>query len=206
MKIAIDARCGPGAGPAAPEWLFTGMSRSAHVGPDRVVVRVAKSGGRSESGGTPGRRIPPNSPCSARPLDLGHRVVDVVQEDLRHARAATRRIGAEVGQPPVVGLQPRPAQLVLVVLGRSGEEVARREERRDRVGEDHLGDDAVVLELLQARLRVPVAIRGLAPEVDERVHVRLRPLVELVEVASPRGTRGTRASAAPAWPSDDTTM
>ena len=46
-------------------------------------------------------------------------------------------------------LQPGPAQLVLVVLGRPREEVARREERRDGVREDHLRDDAVVLELLQ---------------------------------------------------------
>ena len=76
-------------------------------GPDRVVVgreqrrelRVGRHAGKQDAA---------EEAVLARPLDLGHRVVDVVQEDLRHAGAPARRVGAEVGEPPVVRLQPGP--------------------------------------------------------------------------------------------------
>ena len=118
----------------------------------------------------------------ARPADLLDRGGHVVEEDLRHARASPGHVVAEVDHPPVVGLEPRPPQLEVFRRREARGEVAAREERRHRVGEQHLRDHTVVLELLTAALRVPVAVRELPAQVGERVHVRLRPRVELVEV------------------------
>ena len=65
---------------------------------------------------------------------------------------------AEVGQPPVVREQPRRAQLSRVrVTAAPGHE-------RAAVREHDLGDDAVVLELLDASLRIPLT-RGAARDV-----------------------------------------
>ena len=58
----------------------------------------------------------------------------------------------------------------------------RREERRDRVGIDDLGDDAVGLELAHAPGAVPVAVGVGLHEVAVRAHEARRPLVELVVV------------------------
>src|SRR5437773_4277162 len=60
-----------------------------------------------------------------------------------------------------------------------GEETGRKE-GWDRVGEEHLGDDAVVFELLLSTRRIPIAVRLGAAQVVERVLVVLRPFVELV--------------------------
>ena len=117
-----------------------------------------------------------------RSLDLFDCVVDVGEEDLGDPGAPARCARAEVGEPTVVGAEAGDAVLVVVaVRGLAGREQPGGEERRDRVREEHLGDDAVVLQLPGTTVGVPVARRGLAAEVVERVHVRARPLVELVE-------------------------
>ena len=105
---------------------------------------------------------------SLRPAHLGERVVDVVQEDLREpgapARARPRR------SRPANGCAPAAGPAAFVVGGRRLErgEIALREERRHRVREQHLGDDALRLGLLQAALAVPVAVRGRRQQVGER--------------------------------------
>jgi hypothetical protein len=85
------------------------------------------------------------------PDDLRDGIVDVVEEDLRHTGSAARRLGAEVGQPAVVGLESGPAELVHVAGWRTRQQVAGREEGRNGVREQHFGHDTVVLELAQAR-------------------------------------------------------
>ena len=50
------------------------------------------------------------------------------------------------------------------------------------VGVQQLGGETVAARLLEPAGGVPVAVRGLAPQVGERVHERLDPLVELVVV------------------------
>ena len=59
-------------------------------------------------------------------------------------------------------------------------EVALREERRHRVREQHLGDDALRLRLLQPALAVPVAVRGRRQQIGEGIDVGVGPGVELV--------------------------
>ena len=76
-----------------------------------------------------------------------------------------------------------PARRCVVVLGlgRLGEQHEAREERRHRVGEHHLGDDAVGLLLAVAHLVVPVAVPAGVTEVAEGVLVLPAPGVEVVE-------------------------
>ena len=140
--------------------------------------------------------MPPKRFGLPRPLDLLDRVVDVVEEDLGDPGAAAGRLGAEVGEPPVVGLDPGEPVVVVVTGGRlvRGEQAGRKE-RWDRVREQHFGDDAVVLELLRTTTGVPVAVGLGAAEIVERVLVRRRPLRRTRRATSPRGTRGSRASA-----------
>src|SRR5215211_3210745 len=95
----------------------------------------------------------------ARPSDLRDRSVDVVQQDLGHARAPTGGGVAEVGEPAVVRLEPFPAQLVLTRLGRRRDEVPAREERRNGVGKQDLGREAVAARLLESPVGIPVAVR-----------------------------------------------
>ena len=80
--------------------------------PDRLVHRVDE---RRESavGRDPGQEDAAEQVGLARPADLRDGGVDVVQEDLGHAGPATRCVGAELGQPPVVGLESFPPKLVL---------------------------------------------------------------------------------------------
>ena len=120
-----------------------------------------------------------------RPTDLGDGGVDVVERDLRDAGPAPRRPGTEVGQPAVVRLQADPSPVeVAGVGGRCEHERGTREERRDRVREDDLGDDAVGLEVGEPPLVVPVAATLLAAHVLERGPVLVCPRVELVEEES----------------------
>ena len=42
------------------------------------------------------------------PANFGYRIFDIVQEDLGQAASASWRLGAELGQPAVVGLHARP--------------------------------------------------------------------------------------------------
>ena len=52
------------------------------------------------------------------PAHFGDGGVDVVEEDLGHARPPAGRLGAEVGHPAVVGLEAGPPQLELLGRGR----------------------------------------------------------------------------------------
>ena len=132
-----------------------------------------------------GSRMPPKgSKVRGGPAHLGDGVVHVVGEDLHDAGPPARRGGAEVGQPAVVGLDAGPAPLV--VLGRRGQrdQVPLGEEGGDRVGEEHLGRDAVGLGLGQAPVAVPAAVGDRREEVGEGVDVLGRPGVELVVPAA----------------------
>jgi len=63
--------------------------------------------------------------------------------------------------------------------------VAARVEGRDRVRKEDLSDHAVLLQFLQATLRVPVAISVLSGNIGEGVFEAVGPLVELG--VQPRG-------------------
>ena len=127
-----------------------------------------------------------------RPADLVERVVEVVEEDLHAPGASARRLRAEVGEPAVVRLHSGPAPLVVLGGRLQRGEVSLREERRHRVREEHLGDDALRLGLLEPPSAVPVAVRGRREQIGERIDVRVRPGVELV-VPTRREIRLVRA-------------
>ena len=149
-------------------------------GPDRLVLGCIE-GWKTRIGRHPREQDAPEQVGTPRTLDLLDRVVDVVEEDLCDPRPAAGRLGAEVGEPPVVGLDPGEAVVVVVTTdGLVRRQETGGEERRDRVREQHLGDHAVVLELLGTTLRVPVAVGLRTAQIVERVLVRRRPVVELV--------------------------
>ena len=108
-----------------------------------------------------------------------------MQHDLGDPRPPARSGGAEVGQPAVVGPQPRPAQLQIALGGAGHLHLERRlgVEGRDRVGEHDLGDDAVGLEVGQPPGVVPVATALVAHEVLEGDGVVAGPVVERLVVA-----------------------
>ena len=116
------------------------------------------------------------------PLHVGDGVVDVVEEDLADAGPPLGELAAPVLQPAVVGVHPGMAVGVLLIGRRLGEQHEAREERWDRVGEHHLGGDAVGLLLGVAHLVVPVAQPPRVPEVLVRVLVLVPPGVEVLEV------------------------
>ena len=150
--------------------------------PDRVVV------GRDQRGEIRVRRHAGEEDAAeevvlSRPLDLGDRVVDVVEEDLRHARPPARRVGTEVGHPAVVCLEPGPTQLV--VLGRRAPARAGCPDGKNGgmvFGKSTSATTPSSSSSCSALRRVPVAVGGGGAQVVPRVHVGLRPLVELVEV------------------------
>jgi hypothetical protein len=100
----------------------------------------------------------------------------------------------------------RPAQrkLVLGVGRRDRDEARAREERRDRVREEDLGDDAVGVEVAEPLVAVPVlrALRVVALQVGERVVVRREPAVVLVVVTRVEVLL-VRLDVGAAWPSDE---
>ena len=116
------------------------------------------------------------------PADVRDGIIDVVEEDLTDAGPAVRVSGAPVGQPPIVGSDARKPQLVVVRRRGPRHHRTGGEKWRDRVGKEHLGDDAVLLELSETPLVIPVAIPRPAGEVLEGIRVPLTPGVELVEV------------------------
>ena len=148
--------------------------------PERVVVGLPQAGqptvgrdGRQEHTGQERERL-------LGPAHLGHGVLDAVDEDLDDRGPTTRGGGAEVGAPAIVGLQARPAPVVVLLGGRQGDQVPLGEEGRDRVGEEDLGHDAVGLGLLQAAPGVPAAVGGRGHEVGEGIDVGRGPGVEVV--------------------------
>jgi hypothetical protein len=116
------------------------------------------------------------------PAHVGDRVIDVVEEDLPDPGAPLREARAPVGEPAVVRADAGEAQLVLLGHRRARDDRARREERRDRVGERHLRDDAVGLLLRDPPFVVPVLRAPARLQVLERVAVSAAPAVEVVEV------------------------
>ena len=142
-------------------------------------------------------------PVLLGPVDVGDRVVDVVQEDLRETGAASGPLVAEVDEPAVVRADADESALVVVGRRRGGDHRAGGEERRHRVRERDLGDDAVGVQVGDAALVVPVAGAAVVLEVAERVGVLAAPGVELL---LPLGfVRYSRYVAwlAPAWQSDE---
>ena len=123
--------------------------------PQRLVHRVVQ---RRDLGvvGTAGEQ---DAAAQAGLLDEAHvlhGLVDVVEEDLPDAGAPVGSHRAPVGEPPVVGADAGEAALEVPSRRRPGDQRGRREERRHRVREDDLADDAVGLELGDAPLVVPV--------------------------------------------------
>jgi hypothetical protein len=55
------------------------------------------------------------------PFDLGHGIVDVVEEHLGHSGSSSWSVSAEVGEPPVMGPETSPTLLVLRRLGSAGQ-------------------------------------------------------------------------------------
>ncbi len=150
--------------------------------PQRLVVVGVEERRQSRSGGRAGQQHAAGEAVVLRPAHLRDRGRDVVQHDLRDAGPPSRRLRAEVRQPPVVRLQPGPARAQVARVGgrRLLGQRRLREERRHGVGEDHLGDDAVRLELGEPPLGVPVAVAVRALHVVVRDLVRRRPRVEVV--------------------------
>ena len=120
-------------------------------------------------------------PASAAHSTSATAALDVVQHDLDDAQASSGSCGAEVGQPPVVGPQSGPAELEVALGGAGNLHLKRRLgiEGRNGVGEDHLGDDPVRLQLGQSAIVVPVAAGLFAHQVVERHPVLPGPFVEL---------------------------
>ena len=122
--------------------------------PDRLVLGRSRAAGGPESGGTPGSRIPPKRSCSRAHSISVHRVVDVVEEDLRHARAAARACRRR--SRPTSGCAPGARPSAARTRRRPAGVASRFPDGKNGgigVGEEHLGDDAVVLELAAASRR-----------------------------------------------------
>ena len=114
------------------------------------------------------------------PFHFFDRDVHIVEEDLADAGASFGKTRAPVREPPVVRAQPLPTPaVVLRVLGCAGDDRTGREERRHRVRERDLGDDAVLLQVLVAALVVPVARSTVVLQVPKRIGVLAAPRVEL---------------------------
>ena len=84
---------------------------------------------------------------------------------MRHAGPALGAVGAQLGQPAVVGPGARPSAARIGVSPLGAEAGAERRRRagghRVGVGEDHLAGHAVGVELLVAPRRVPAAAQAL---------------------------------------------
>ncbi len=116
--------------------------------PQRLVVRVGVAG----QAGAQGHGRQHDAPVDAvvpGPGDLLDGPVHVVEVDGDAPGPPPGRGGAELGQPPVVGVQGRPHHLE--VLGRVTAQVHGRRQSpgQHRPGEDHLGVDALLLEVGQ---------------------------------------------------------
>ena len=113
---------------------------------------------------------------------VGDRIVDIIEEHLRHAGPFFGKACAPVGDPPIVGADADQAELVVLRQGGPGNERAGREERRDRVGEHDLAHDPIGVELGPSALVIPVAGLAIVLQVAEGVLVGAAPLRESVLV------------------------
>ena len=127
----------------------------------------------------------PAEPVLLGPVDVSHRLVDVVERHEHLAHAPTGSLGAELGEPPVVG---DPRLVRELGIGRSTDVFEPTELERQPVREQHLGHHALALvEVAQAVLRVPLALEAdLGVEVprvgDPRLLLRAHPVVEGLEI------------------------
>ncbi|CAB4929812.1 unannotated protein [freshwater metagenome] len=151
--------------------------------PEFVVVRVIE---RLDPVGC--RRNCTNKHATAKtvflaPDGVGDRVVDIVQEDLADAGATLRSAADVVSEPTIVGLHTGVTVFVLVRSWRLSKEHEVREERRNRVGVDDLGDDAVGKHVAITTIVIPVADTKIGVlQVLEGVLVLLAPCVEVIAV------------------------
>ena len=192
--IARAASCSPKSGRPLPLCTFSTTSCSSHRSHKRLVTRIPE---RRDLGVR--WHVRQQDPAEhvhvlVRPPDLGDRVVDVVQEDLGESGAPARRGRAEVGDPTVVRLEPGPTPFVVGRRRLQRGEVALREERRHRVREQHLGDDALRLGFLQPAFTVPVAVRGRGLKIGERIDVAVGPARRTRRASATRGTACMRAT------------
>jgi hypothetical protein len=127
-------------------------------GPQRVVVVDLVQLRQADTRRHTGQQDSTGEPRGGRPPHLGDCGVDVVQHDLGDSGAASGCLGAEIGQPPVVGLQTCPTPIEVAGVDRRRLNGQRRlgEERRHRVRIDDLGDDAVAFEVAEPAFAVPV--------------------------------------------------
>ncbi|CAB4660322.1 unannotated protein [freshwater metagenome] len=117
------------------------------------------------------------------PNCIGDRVVNVVQEDLTDAGTTLWSAADVVGQPAIVGLHACVTVFVLVRSWRLSKEDEVREERRNRVWVDDLGNNAVGEHVAITAIVVPVADTKIGVlEILERVLVLLAPCVEVIAV------------------------
>ena len=81
-----------------------------------------------------------------------------------------------------MGPDPGEPQVVVLRCRGTGDDRPGGKERGDRIGEEDLGHDTVVLELGDPALLVPVPVLRPTREVLERVRVLRPPCIELVQV------------------------
>ena len=100
----------------SPLWWLIGMSSSSHSRPDRLVLG-RDHGGSAASGGTPGSRMPPNSPARApsgsRRRRRRRRCRKICAMPARRPGASSQKSASQ----RLCALQPGPAQLVLAAAG-----------------------------------------------------------------------------------------
>jgi hypothetical protein len=116
------------------------------------------------------------------PPDVGQGVVQVVEKNLADPGSSLRIFVAPVHEPTVMGTDPGQAMLIGLGWRRRCEENKAREERRDCVGEEDLGHDAVGFLLRIAHLAIPIAEATLIAKVAKWVLVLASPGVEVLEV------------------------
>ena len=165
-----------------------GVHGHREVGADRpegLVARVVIGGRQvADSDGAAGQQDSAEDAVLAQPANFLDGDIDVVDGNEPDAGALAGCLGAEVGQPAVVGVNSRLPQrrLLLVLVGRDSDiewQVAGLSVLRSRTaGKDHLGDDAVRSQLAGPPLGVPDAIHRAAVDAHVPSEFLLRLLVE----------------------------
>jgi hypothetical protein len=89
-------------------------------------------------------------------VDVPNGQIDVVESNQCLSGPAPRRLRAEVGQPSVVGQTGLPINLG---VGERAHVVGRPRLEGQTVREEHLGDDALALHVLDAEVRIPLRCR-----------------------------------------------
>ncbi len=164
----------------APECEVRGIraaAAAAQSGSHAAVVVRAQPGPRS-------REVDALEAGLGRPAQLGHRGADVPHRQVGQAHVAMRRLRAHAGQPAVVQVDPGRGQLGI------GRRAQHRRLERDRLVvlapvEDHLGGDALGVEVVPAGGGIVVAGRPAVPPRRQRAGVA----AELGDVPPGRAVR-----------------